>query len=80
MPGVSFVFVGKMKERHFADAFDEYVKRLGAYCKCEVREIAEQRLGERPSEREIEAALSKEAREIEKAIPRGAYVCALCVE
>ena len=49
MPGVSFVFVGKMKERHFADAFDEYVKRLGAYCKCEVREIAEQRLGERPS-------------------------------
>ena len=77
---MSFVFVGKMKERHFADAFDEYVKRLGAYCKCEVREIAEQRLGERPSEREIEAALSKEAREIEKAIPRGAYVCALCVE
>ena len=50
---MSFVFVGKMKERHFADAFDEYVKRLGAYCKCEVREIAEQRLGERPSERAV---------------------------
>ncbi len=80
MPGVSFVFVGKMKERHFADAFDEYIKRLGGYCKCEVREIAEQRLGERPGEREIAAALAKEAQEIEKAIPKGAYVCALCVE
>ena len=56
------------------------MKRLGGYAKCELREIAEQRLGERPSEREIAAALAREAREIERAIPRGAYVCALCVE
>ena len=80
MPGVSFVFVGKMKEAHFATAFAEYMKRLGGYTKCELREIPEQRLGERPSEREIAAALAREAREIERAIPRGAYVCALCVE
>ena len=40
MPGVTFVFVGKMKERHFEEAFAEYVKRIGGYARCEVREIA----------------------------------------
>ena len=80
MPGLSFIFVGKMKEAHFAAAFAEYIKRLGAYCKCDVREIAEQRLGDSPSDKEIASALAKEAQEIERAIPRGAYVCALCVE
>lgn len=80
MPGVTFVFVGKMKEKHFAAAFDEYLKRIGGYTKCEVREIAEQRLGERPSEREISAALAREAQEIERAVPKGAYLAALCVE
>lgn len=80
MPGVTFVFVGKMKERHFEEAFAEYVKRIGGYARCEVREIAEQRLGERPSEREITAALAREAQDIERAIPRGAYLVAMCVE
>lgn len=80
MPGLSFLFAGKMREPHFEAAFAEYIKRLGGYTKCEVREIAEQKLPERPSEREIAAALAREAREFEKAIPKGAYVCALCVE
>ena len=42
MPGLSFVFVGRMKEPHFEAAFAEYMKRLGGYAKCELREIAEQ--------------------------------------
>lgn len=80
MPGVSFIFVGKMREKYFEGAFAEYLKRIGGYTKCEVREITEQRLGDRPSQREIDAALAREAQEIEKAIPKGAYVAALCVE
>ena len=69
-----------MKEPHYEAAFAEYIKRLGGFTRCEVREIAEQRLGEKPSEREIAAALAREAQEIERAIPTGAYACALCVE
>ena len=80
MPGVSFIFVGKMREKYFEGAFAEYLKRISGYTKCEVREITEQRLGDRPSQREIDAALAREAQEIEKAIPKGAYVAALCVE
>ena len=80
MPGLSFVFVGKMRERHYAEAFEEYFKRLGAFGKPELREIAEERLPEQPSEKEIARALDREASEIEKAVPKGAYVVALCVE
>ena len=74
MPGLSFVFVGKMRERHYAEAFEEYFKRLGAFGKPELREIAEERLPEQPSEKEIARALEREAAEIEKAVPKGACV------
>ena len=80
MPGLSFIFVGKMRERHYAAAFEEYYKRLGAFGKPELREIAEERLPEQPSEREIAQALSREAAEIEKAVPKAAYTVALCAE
>lgn len=69
-----------MKEKHYISAFDEYKKRLGAYCRFELIELAEQRLGDNPSEKEIAAALEKEAAEIEKQIPSGAAVCAMCIE
>ncbi len=80
MPGVSFLCVGKMKEPYYAAAFAEYQKRLGAYCSFALTELPEQRLPENPSEKEVAAALEKEAAEIEKRIPAGAAVVALCVE
>lgn len=69
MPGLTFIFVGRMRERHYTAAFEEYFKRLGAFGKPELREIAEERLPEQPSEREIAQALKREAAEILKAVP-----------
>ena len=80
MLNVTFLCVGKMKEAHYIAAFEEYRKRLGAYCRFTLAEIPEQRLPESPSDKEIAAALEREAVETEKAIPQGAYVIALCVE
>lgn len=80
MLNVKFICVGKMRERFYLEAFEEYRKRLGAYCRLELLEPQEQRLPERPSLGEISAALEKEAAEILNAIPRDAYVVALCVE
>ena len=80
MIAVKLICVGKMKEKHYISAFDEYKKRLGAYCRFELAELPEQRLGENPSPKEIEAALEKEALEIDKQIPSGAAVCAMCIE
>ena len=80
MCGITLICVGKLKEKYYGDAFAEYQKRLGAFCRFELEEIPEQRLGDDPGAREIAAALEKEAAEIEKRIPTGAAVVALCVE
>lgn len=79
MLGVKIICVGKMKEKFYIDAFGEYSKRLSAYCKFECVELTETKLGDNPSSKEIESALNKEATEIEKNIPRDAYVIAMCV-
>ena len=80
MLAVKLLCVGKLKERYFIDAFAEYQKRLGAFCRFTAEELPEQRLPDFPSEKEIAAALEKEASEIEKRIPVGAVVAAFCVE
>ena len=80
MLGIKLVCVGKMREKFYIEAFEEYRKRLGAYCRLECVELAEQRLPERPSPGEIAAALEREGAEILKNIPADAYVAALCVE
>lgn len=80
MLSVKIVCVGKMREKHYIEAFAEYAKRLGAYCRFETAEIPEVRLPESPSENEIRAALIKEAADINKQIPKSAYSVALCIE
>ena len=77
---IKLVCVGKMRERFYLDAFAEYQKRLQTLCRLELVEINEQRLPDEPSEREIAAALAREADEILKALPSDAYCVALCVE
>lgn len=80
MLGIKLICVGRMREKFFIDAFNEYQKRLSAYCRFELLELTETRLPDSPSEREIAAALEKESAEILKNIPRDAYVVAMCVE
>ena len=77
---VKLICVGKMRERFYIDAFEEYKKRLNAYCRFECEEVSEYRLPEKPSQAEIESALQREAQNIERLIPSDAYVVALCVE
>lgn len=80
MLSVTFICVGKMRERFYTDAFAEYAKRLGAYCRFTCVEPAEVKLPEKPSQAEMQAALAKEAVDIVKYIPQDAYVVAMCVE
>lgn len=80
MLNIKLIAVGKMKERHYIAALSEYIKRLSPYCRFEIAELGEVRLPQNPSEAEIEAALKKEAADIEKHISGGDYVIALCIE
>ena len=77
MQRVTVVCVGKLKERFYAEAAAEYVKRLGRYCRLELVELPEQRLPENPSPAEIERALAREAEAIRAKLPRETAVTAL---
>ncbi len=80
MLNVRLICVGKLKERFYAEAVAEYAKRLGAFCRLEVIELAEERLGENPSAAELEAALNREAEQIEKKLLKDGTLVCLCIE
>lgn len=77
---VRLICVGKLGEKFWKAACDEYAKRLSAYCKLEIIEVPEQRLPDAPSEGQVRQALAKEAEVIRARIPAGAALLALCVE
>lgn len=81
MQKVNIVSVGKLKESYWREAVAEYSKRLGAFCSFAVCELPESRLPDAPSQKEIDAALAKEAALMEKYLSaKGAYNIALCIE
>ncbi len=80
MFSVTLITVGKCKEKFYIAAADEYAKRLGAFCKFKLVELAETRLPEDPKPTEIAAGLAKEAELITAQIPKGAWFCVLTPE
>ena len=72
---ITLLAMGKLKEKFYISAAEEYKKRLGAYCKFQLLELPEVRLPENPSPAEIAAGLDKEAETIFAKIPKGAYLC-----
>lgn len=71
---ITLIAVGKLKERHWQDAWNEYVKRLRPYAKFEIKEIVDTPFSA-PSE--AKRVMDSEARKIREAIPRSAFCIAL---
>jgi 23S rRNA (pseudouridine1915-N3)-methyltransferase len=69
---LTLVSVGRLKERYWREAADEYVKRLGGYASLRVVEIAD-----RDSGKDAARVLAEEGADILRAIPAGSYVIAL---
>ncbi len=80
MLSITVLCVGTVKEKYLTDAIKEYTKRLGAYCRVGVTELKDEHLSDNPSHTEIKQAVEREGARILDAIPRRAYVCALCIE
>ncbi len=80
MFSVTLLTVGKLKEKFYLAAVDEYVKRLGAFCRFSLVELPETRLPENPNAAEIAAGLAKEAELIAANLPKGAWFCVLTPE
>lgn len=77
---VNIITLGKLKENYLRDGCSEYIKRLGAFCKLNIIELAPVPLPDKPSQSAISTALKKEAMLIEKKLTKGAYIFALCIE
>lgn len=75
---INFIVIGKLKEDYLRAACGEYIKRLGRYCTFELHELDECRLGDNPSQKEISAALKKEAEQIKK-YAKG-LIIPMCIE
>ena len=72
---ITLIAMGKLKEKFYISAAEEYKKRLGGYCRFTLLELPEVRLPENPSPAEISAGLEKEAELIFSKIPKGAWFC-----
>lgn len=69
---ITLIAVGRLKERHFRDAAEEYLKRLTPYASVDIVEIPD-----RDVTRDEARALAEEGTAILKAIPESAYVVVL---
>ena len=80
MLNVTLLTVGKLKEAYWRSACEEYLKRLGAFCRPNIVEVEEYRLPDKPSQAQIEAGLEAEGKKLLEQIPSGSYVITLCIE
>ena len=76
---ITILAVGKVKEKFYRDAIDEYVKRLSRYCKMEIVEVADEKTEENSSDTEVELILEKEAQRILKCIRDDDHCIALAI-
>ena len=72
---ITLIVMGKLKEKFYLSAAEEYQKRLKGYCSFKIVELPEHRLPEDPSPAEIQTGLDKEAELILQKIPKGAWLC-----
>ena len=77
---VTMICVGKLKERFYADAIAEYKKRISRFCELEIIELADERIPDNASERELEAVKLREGERILSKLKDASHIISLCVE
>ncbi len=77
---ITLITMGKLKEKFYISAAQEYAKRLSGYCHFTLVELPESRLPENPSPAEIAVGLEKEAETILARIPKSSWFCVFTPE
>ncbi len=80
MFNITVIAVGKLKEKFYLEAVEEYRKRLRGSCDFTLLELPEYRLPENPSPAQIADGLRREAQQIREKLPKGAWFCVLTPE
>lgn len=77
---IHIIAVGKLKEKYWTDGIAEYAKRLTAYAKLTITEIAEEKAPERMSEAEEQQVKQKEGERILAALKADTHVIAMAID
>ena len=80
MLNISLICIGNLKEKYWAQAVEEYSKRLSAFCRFSVIQLNEERISNNPSPGEIDRILNAEGKRILEKIPKNSYVISMCIE
>ena len=76
---ISLLTVGKIKEKFYTQAIDEFSKRLGRYCKLEIIEVADEKTPDNASAAVDAQIRQKEGERLFRYIREDAYVIALAI-
>jgi len=74
MNHITIISIGKLKESYWKDAEQEYLKRLSAFAKVEIKELKEESFSEKDKPEIIK---QKEANNIKKALPKESFLVVL---
>ncbi len=77
---ITVITVGKIKEKFYTQAIEEYAKRLSRYCKLEIVEVADEKTPDGASETVELQIKDKEGQRILSKIKEDAYVIALAID
>lgn len=77
---ITIIAVGKVREKYFDMAIDEYSKRLSRYIKLEIAEVADEKTPDGASEADEEIIRNKEGERILKRLKDDAYVITLEID
>lgn len=77
---ITILSVGKIKEKFYRQAIDEYSKRLSRYCKLQLIEVPDEKAPESLSDAEMEIIKDREGEALLKNVKEGSYVIALEIQ
>lgn len=77
---ITILTVGKIKEKYWNMAIQEYIKRLSRYCKLTIIEVADEKTPDGAGQALENQIKEKEGMRILSKIPSDAYVIALAIE
>ncbi len=80
MLNITLLCVGKLKERYWTEACEEYAKRMKGLCQFRLVEVDEERMPDKGGGTHIRHVLEKEGQRLLAAVPKGAVMAALCIE
>lgn len=77
---ITIYTVGKIKEKFYRQAIEEYEKRLGRYCKLKIVEVSDEKTPDHASDTETRQIKDKEGERLLRQIKDGTYLIALAIQ